>query len=269
MRPTTSSADKPESTSAIPDLSGIQAWLFDLDGVLTPTALVHMQAWARLFSPFLESQGAEPYSDADYFAHIDGKPRYDGVRSLLASRGIFVPEGQPADPPTAETVHGLGNQKNVAFANTLEVDGVTPYATSVAFLEAVEAAGCHVAVVSSSRNARAVLRAAGLLDRFEVIVDGEYAAAERIPGKPAPDTYTRAAELLGVPTVLCAVVEDAESGVEAGAAGEFGVVVGVDRGVGPDRLAALGADIVVSELDELIASLPSGFSMTAEGGKQA
>ena len=119
---------------------------------------------------------------------------------------------------------GLGNQKNVAFANTLEVDGVTPYATSVAFLEAVEAAGCRVAVVSSSRNARAVLQAAGLLDRFEVIVDGNYAEAERLPGKPAPDTYACAAALLGVPTTDCAVVEDAESGVEAGAAGDFGVV---------------------------------------------
>lgn len=238
-----------------PDLSPIRAWLFDLDGVLTPTAVVHMHAWARLFTPYLAEHGAAPYTEADYFAYIDGKPRYDGVRSLLASRGIRIPEGEPSDPPSADTVHGLGNRKNAVFTETLAEEGVSPYPASVAFLDAIEAAGCLAAVVSSSKNAPEVLRAAGLAPRFDVVVDGGYAAAEQLPGKPAPDTYTRAAELLGVPSNACAVVEDAESGVQAGAAGDFGLVVGVDRGVGRDTLLRLGADVVVDELDELVPAL--------------
>lgn len=233
----------------------IRAWLFDLDGVLTPTALVHMHAWARLFTPYLAAHGAAPYTEADYFAYIDGKPRYDGVRSLLASRGIVLPEGTPDDSPAEDTVCGLGNRKNAAFNETLADEGVTAYPASVAFLDAIEAAGCLAAVVSSSKNAPAVLLAAGLASRFPVVVDGTYAAGEGLPGKPAPDTYERAAELLGVPTVECAVVEDAESGVQAGAAGDFGLVVGVDRGVGRDVLLRLGADVAVDELDELIPGL--------------
>ncbi|HET8780287.1 MAG TPA: beta-phosphoglucomutase family hydrolase [Agromyces sp.] len=241
------------------DLSGIRGYLFDLDGVLTPTAIVHMHAWSRLFTPFLEQHGAAPYSDDDYFAYIDGKPRYDGVRSLLESRGIRVPEGDVTDAPTADTVHGLGNRKNDAFNATLAEEGVTAYPASVAFLDAVQAAGCHVAVVSSSKNAPAVLEAAGLADRFEVVVDGAVAVRDGLPGKPEPDTFERAAELLGLPTAACAVVEDAESGVKAGAAGEFGIVIGVDRGVGRAALEELGADVIVDELDELIPLLPSGL----------
>ncbi|KQZ11411.1 haloacid dehalogenase [Agromyces sp. Root1464] len=244
-----------ESTRA---LSGIRAYLFDLDGVLTPTATVHMHAWARLFTPYLEQHGAAPYTEADYFSYIDGKPRYDGVRSLLESRGIRVPEGDVADAPSEDTVHGLGNRKNEAFNETLAEEGVEAYPASVAFLDAVQASGCLVAVVSSSKNAPSVLAAAGLADRFEVVVDGAVAARDGILGKPAPDTFERAAELLGVPTTVCAVVEDAESGVTAGAAGEFGIVIGVDRGVGRAALEGLGADIVVDELDELIPLLPVG-----------
>lgn len=250
-----------------PDLSPISAWLFDLDGVLTPTALVHMHAWARLFTPYLEAHGAAPYTEADYFAHIDGKPRYDGVRSLLASRGLSLPEGSPDDPPTAETVCGLGNRKNAAFNETLAEEGVVAYPGSVAFLDAIEAAGCLAAVVSSSKNAPAVLAAAGLAERFEVVVDGSYAAAEQLPGKPAPDTYERAAELLGVSSTACAVVEDAESGVQAGSAGDFGLVVGVDRGVGREALRRLGADVVVAELDELIPLLGSANHDEKEDGE--
>ena len=234
------------------DLSGIRGWLFDLDGVLTPTAVVHMHAWSRLFTPFLEAHGAAPYSDDDYFAYIDGKPRYDGVRSLLESRGIVVDEGDVTDAATLDTVHGLGNRKNDAFNATLAEEGVEPYATSVALLDAVIATGAKVAVVSSSKNAPLVLAAAGLADRFEVVVDGAVAAREGLPGKPEPDTFERAAELLGLPTEACAVVEDAESGVKAGAAGEFGIVIGVDRGVGRDALEELGADVIVDELDELV-----------------
>ena len=245
------------------DLSGIRGYLFDLDGVLTPTAVVHMHAWSRLFTPFLEQHGAEPYTDADYFAHIDGKPRYDGVRSLLASRGIVVPEGGVTDGASEDTVHGLGNRKNDAFNATLAEEGVEAYPASVAFLDAVQACGCHVAVVSSSKNAPAVLAAAGLADRFEVVVDGSVAARDGLPGKPEPDTFERAAELLGLPTEACAVVEDAESVVKAGAAGEFGVVIGVDRGVGRHTLAELGADVIVDELDELIPAVERAAAASA------
>lgn len=256
------------------DLSGIRGYLFDLDGVLTPTAIVHMHAWSRLFTPFLEAHGANPYSDADYFAYIDGKPRYDGVRSLLASRGIVVDEGDVTDAGTLDTVHGLGNRKNDAFNATLAEEGVAPYPASVAFLDAVTRAGAKVAVVSSSKNAPAVLAAAGLADRFEVVVDGAVAAREGLPGKPEPDTFERAADLLGLDTADCAVVEDAESGVKAGAAGEFGIVIGVDRGVGREALEELGADVIVDELDELIpaverAAAASGIESDAASAPHA
>ncbi|MFC5857842.1 HAD family hydrolase [Agromyces flavus] len=241
----------------------MRGWLFDLDGVLTPTAVVHMHAWARLFAPFLEAHGAAPYGDADYYAYIDGKPRYDGVRSLLASRDIRLPEGGPADAATEETVHGLGNRKNEAFNETLAEEGVEPYPASVALLDAIERAGGHVAVVSSSKNAPAVLAAAGIADRFEIVVDGAVAARDGIPGKPAPDMFLRAAELLGLPPGECAVIEDAESGVKAGATGPFGLVVGVDRGVGRDTLVELGADVIVDELDELVSAVERAHATSA------
>ncbi|MGR0218854.1 HAD family hydrolase [Agromyces sp. ZXT2-6] len=245
------------------DLGGIRGWLFDLDGVLTPTAVVHMHAWARLFAPFLEQRGAEPYRDADYYAYIDGKPRYDGVRSLLASRGIVLPEGEVTDAASAETVHGLGNRKNDAFNETLAEEGVRPYPASVALLDAIERAGGEVAVVSSSKNAPAVLAAAGIDGRFEVVVDGAVAAREGIPGKPAPDMFLRAAELLGLAPEECAVIEDAESGVKAGATGPFALVIGVDRGVGRDALTELGADVIVDELDELLPALERAGAASA------
>ena len=245
------------------DLRGIRGWLFDLDGVLTPTAVVHMHAWARLFTPFLEAHGAKPYSDDDYFAYIDGKPRYDGVRSLLESRGIRIEEGEVTDAPTADTVHGLGNRKNDAFNATLAEEGVTAYPGSVALLDAVTRGGASIAVVSSSKNAPSVLAAAGLADRFEVVVDGAVAAREGIPGKPEPDMFERAAELLDLPTEACAVVEDAESGVKAGAAGEFGIVIGVDRGVGREALEELGADVIVDELDELLPAVERAATSSA------
>ena len=262
--PTDASSAASSPTPDDVDLRGIRGYLFDLDGVLTPTATVHMHAWARLFRPFLEQHGATPYSDDDYFAYIDGKPRYDGVRSLLESRGIVVPEGEVTDPPALDTVHGLGNRKNEAFNATLAEEGVTPYPASVAFLDAVERAGAKVAVVSSSKNAPSVLAAAGLADRFDVVVDGAVAARDGLPGKPEPDTFERAAELIGLPTMACAVVEDAESGVKAGAAGEFGIVIGVDRGVGREALEQLGADVIVDELDELIPAVQraAGASVT-------
>ncbi|MGZ8715179.1 MAG: HAD family hydrolase [Mycobacterium sp.] len=234
----------------------LDAVLFDLDGVLTPTAEAHMRAWARLFEPYLAEHEAAPYASSDYFDHIDGKPRYEGVKSLLVSRGIDLPFGDPSDSPEADTVCGLGNRKNSVFTAVLATEGVVPYPGSVAFLDALaERGGVAVAVVSSSKNARAVLAASGLLHRFAVVVDGIVAAEHGIIGKPAPDTYPYGAELLGVPAARAVVVEDALSGVAAGRAGGFGHVLGVDRGAGRDELLTGGADTVVDDLGELAGRL--------------
>ncbi|MGA8980170.1 MAG: beta-phosphoglucomutase family hydrolase [Pedococcus sp.] len=236
------------------DWNDYDAALFDLDGVLTPTAEVHMRAWDVMFNSYLEGRDEhqQPYTDEDYFAWVDGKPRYDGVRSFLDSRGITLPEGTPEDDPELETVCGLGNRKNAAFSAVLRDEGVAPYPASVALLDWLHARGTAVAVVSSSRNAPGVLAAAGLADRFEVVVDGRVAADAGLPGKPAPDTYLYAAEQLGVAKERSVVLEDALSGVQAGRAGDFGLVVGVDRGAGVQPLVDGGADVVVAELDELI-----------------
>lgn len=229
------------------------AALFDLDGVITPTAEVHRQAWARMFTDFLADRpDVAPYTEDDYFAHVDGKPRYEGVASFLASRGIELPHGDPGDDPTRQTVCGLGNRKNDYFRDVLDSDGVEPYPGSVALLDHLARRGVRLALVSSSRNAMPVVEAAGLADRFEVVVDGVVAARDGIAGKPEPDTYVAAAERLGVPTAKAVVLEDAVSGVQAGAAGGFGLVIGVDRGAGADVLREHGADLVVSDLAELI-----------------
>lgn len=224
-----------------------RAVLFDLDGVVTPTAIVHMRAWSEMFNAFLESWDGEgdtaPYTDADYYAHVDGKPRYDGVRDFLTSRGIPAPQ---------ERVVELGDRKNDAFNAVLERDGVEPYPGSVLLLDHLQALGLPLAVVSSSVNAPAVLEAAGLSDRFDTVVSGAVATELGLPGKPAPDTFLHAAEVLGATAAESVVLEDAVSGVRAGAAGHFGVVVGVDRGVGPGALTDAGASVVVSDLAELV-----------------
>jgi beta-phosphoglucomutase family hydrolase len=231
------------------------AALFDLDGVLTPTAEVHMQAWRQLFTDFLTKRGInQPYLDSDYFDYIDGKPRYDGVRALLASRGIQLAEGDPGDSPALETVCGLGNRKNEFFAAVLREKGVQPYAGSIQLLDHLAERGTKVAVVTSSRNATAVLEAADLGPRFDVVVDGNVAAEKGLRGKPSPDTFVAAADELGVSVQRAVVFEDALSGVEAGYAGGFGLVVGVDRGVGAQRLTESGADVVVADLGELASS---------------
>jgi beta-phosphoglucomutase family hydrolase len=235
------------------DWSRYAAALFDLDGVITPTAVVHMHAWARMFGDFLADRpGVAPYTDADYYAYVDGKPRYDGVRSFLASRGITLPEGAPDDPVTAPTVCGLGNRKDALFGQVLEQDGVAAYPGSLALLRRLKEQGIPMAVVSSSRNAPAVLTTAGLFDCFDTVVSGAVAAELGLAGKPAPDTFLHAAEVLGTPPDRAVVFEDAVSGVAAGRAGGFGLVVGVDRGAGVEALTEHGADLVVADLQELV-----------------
>lgn len=228
------------------------AFLFDLDGVLTPTAEVHERAWSMMFNAFLGDR--PPFTQDDYLAYVDGKPRYDGVRSFLASRGIVLPEGQPTDPPGEGSVCALGNRKNQLFTEVLQRDGIAPYPGSIALLDELDARGVQKAVVSSSRNAPDVLRAAGLASRFTVVVDGAVAAAEHLAGKPRPDTYLFAASRLGVEAGDSVVVEDALSGVAAGRAGSFGMVLGVDRGAGAEALLAAGATAVVADLAELVAA---------------
>lgn len=235
------------------DWTRYDAALFDLDGVVTPTAEVHMRAWATMFNEFLHSRGVnEVYTDADYYAHVDGMPRYDGVRSFLASRGITVPEGDPGDDPAVESIAGLGNRKNDAFNEVLRHEGVTAYPGSVMLIEHLAQRGIAMAIVSSSRNAPAVLEAAGLAEHFATVMHGGVAAERGLPGKPAPDTFLAAAADLGVAAADCVVLEDAVSGVSAGAAGDFGLVVGVDRGAGVDALTEAGADVVVADLMELL-----------------
>lgn len=237
----------------------IGACLFDLDGVLTRTALVHAAAWKEMFDGFLRERAArtgEPFVAfdpvQDYRAYVDGMPRADGVRSFLASRGIVLPEGEPDDPPGAETVHGLGNRKNELVLERIVNAGVQVYPGSVRYLHAVRQAGLARAVVSASANTAAVLESAGLGDLFDVRVDGVVAVERGLRGKPAPDTFLLAAEQLGVEPPAAAVFEDALAGVEAGRAGRFGFVVGVDRTGHAQELRDRGADVVVQDLAELL-----------------
>lgn len=242
----------------------VTACLFDLDGVLTPTALVHKAAWEEAFNAYLRQRAdrtGEPFVPfdpaTDYYRYVDGKPRPDGVRSFLASRGITLPEGKPDDPGDAETIHGIGNGKNEMLRTHLREHGVAPYEGSVAYLRAAEKAGLRRAVVSASANCRDVLEGAGIADLLEVRVDGVVARQEQLPGKPAPDTFLAAAAKLGVTPRQAAVFEDALAGVAAGRAGEFGYVVGVDRVGQADELYAQGADIVVTDLAELLGTSPN------------
>ena len=237
----------------------VRACLFDLDGVLTKTATVHAAAWKQMFDEYLRQRAertGEPFvafdSDSDYGEYVDGKPRYDGVRSFLASRGIELPEGEEDDPPTEETVHGLGNRKNELVLKMIREDGVEAYPGSVRYLEAVRDAGLKRAVVSSSTNCRDVLVAAGIEQLFEARIDGVVAEREHLKGKPAPDTYLAGARALGVGAEEAAVFEDALAGVEAGRAGKFACVVGVDRVDHADALREHGATIVVEDLAELL-----------------
>ncbi|WGD36500.1 HAD-IA family hydrolase [Lysinibacter sp. HNR] len=239
------------------DLTRFHTILFDLDGVLTPTAEVHRRAWQTLFTRYFERKNIpDPYQDSDYFSYLDGKPRYEGVESLLESRSITLPWGTPSDSPDAETVCGLGNRKNVEFSHILATDGVNAYPGSLRFLNALAHTPLRLGVVSSSKNAEAVLGAAGLRERFPVVIDGVVSETKDLPGKPQPDTFEFAARLLDSTPQRSVVVEDAISGIQAGRTGDFGLVIGVDRGVGHTALLQAGADIVVSDLDDLVPSVP-------------
>lgn len=223
------------------------AVLFDLDGVVTPTARIHERAWADLFADY-------DFTPDDYLAYVDGRPRYDGVQTFLRSRGVDLPWGDPTDPPGDDTVCAMGNRKNDSFNAVLARDGIAPYPGTMVVIDALDAAGVPSAIVSSSRNARAVLAAAAITDRFVTVVDGTTAADEQLAGKPDPAMFLAAAAHVGVDPARCIVVEDATSGVAAGAAGGFALVVGIDRGGNREALLAAGADLVVDDLDETIVS---------------
>lgn len=235
-------------------LGGFDGYLFDLDGVLTPTAAVHMRAWQQTFDAVFAARGVAPaYSDSDYFTYVDGKQRYEGVASMLAARGVELPWGDPADGPEAATVCGVGNRKNVVFSSMLAEGGVAPFPGSVALLDAL--AGRPLAVVSSSRNAEEVLRAAGLRERFLAVVDGVRAESEGLLSKPEPDMFARGAELLGLAPARCVAFEDALSGVASAAAAGCGLVIGVARSGGSEALRAAGAHMIVGDLAELLSEV--------------
>jgi alpha,alpha-trehalase len=250
-------ADESEG-SALINLEELDAILVDLDGVVTETARIHAQAWKTMFDAYLRERAArlgdtyEPFDlRHDYKRYVDGKPRYDGVASFLQSRSIYLPPGEDSDPPDKETIRGLGNRKNKRFLEAIRQRGVKVYQTSIDFIGRVKSHGLRVAVVTSSRNCRELLEAAGIGDLFDAQVDGLVAREWMLDGKPAPGTYLEAARRLGVTPRRAAVIEDAVSGVQAGKAGRFGLVIGVSRNGQPELLRQSGADIVVSDLSEL------------------
>lgn len=238
-------------------IDSFEAVLFDLDGVITDSASVHRACWKEMFDDYLRERAQEtgesfePFTHEDYKQYVDGKLRYDGVEGFLSSRGIELPYGDPDDPPSAETVCGLGNRKNDMVQDRIERDGVDVYADGVALARRLKTLGVRTAIVSASKNAELMLESAGLADLFEDRVDGWVAAELDLPGKPAPDTFLEGARRLGSSPARTVVVEDAISGVRAGRAGGFGLVVGVDRTGDPEALASNGADVVTDDLTSL------------------
>jgi alpha,alpha-trehalase len=235
----------------------LDAVIFDLDGVITDTASVHAAAWKRMFDQFLadradrEGEDQQPFSEDDYYLYVDGKPRYDGVESFLASRGISLPRGDPGDLPAAETACGLGNRKDELFLSQLRKEGVASFPSSIALLHGLRASGCRTAVISASRNCSNVLEAAGVAELFDAKVDGLDADELGLKGKPNPAVFLEAARRLEVEPARAAVVEDALAGVEAGRRGGFGLVIGVDRAGHAEELRERGADILVGDLGEV------------------
>jgi beta-phosphoglucomutase family hydrolase len=236
----------------LPD--AVRVCLFDLDGVLTKTATVHFAAWKRTFDQFLQEHepGSQPFSQLDYNRYVDGKHRADGVRGFLSSRGITLPEGRPGDPPDAATVQGIATRKNALVLQELDENGVEVYPGSVDYLRAAKQAGLPTAVVTASANGEQVIKAGGFADLVDARIDGVVAARDHLRGKPEPDTFLAGARAFGVEPAQAVVFEDAISGVQAGRAGHFGYVVGVDRVGQADALRDAGADVVVSDLSELV-----------------
>lgn len=231
---------------------------FDLDGVVTNTALVHEAAWKQVFDGFLEQRAKldqrpyVPFSSDDYRRYVDGRPRRDGIRAFLGARGIVLPEGSPDDGPDQDTIEGLGRRKNALFLEILDHRGVEAYADAVQLIGRLRGARIRIAIVTASRNCAAVLHAAGIADLFDVRVDGHDQEALGLRGKPAPDTFLVAARRLGAEPSRVVVIEDALAGVEAGRAGGFGLVIGVSRKGDPEALKAHGADVVVSDLSMIL-----------------
>jgi beta-phosphoglucomutase family hydrolase len=252
---------KPAAVPVIPvaiPLERIDAVVFDTDGVITDTARLHAAAWKRVFDGFLRelaAEGDEPFrpfdANRDYLRYVDGRPRADGVLSFLSARGIDVPAGQPSDGPELHTANGIGNRKDRWFVEALRTQGVRAFPTTVRLIHLLRERGARTAAVSASRHGHEVLQAAGVADLFDAVVDGVEAARLRLRGKPDPALFLEAATRLGVPPDRAAVVEDAQAGVEAGRRGRFGRVIGVDRGGNAERLAAAGADVVVTDLGEV------------------
>lgn len=238
-----------------PDGGPIAALLFDMDGVLTQTATIHSAAWKQMFDEYLAArQGPDyqPFTDDDYLTYVDGRQRADGAAAFFASRGITLPLGEPTDLPTVETINGLANRKAALAINIIETDGVATYPDAITLLRTAREAGLATACVTASRNAPILLDAAGIAKEFDAVVDGNYAGQHRLAGKPAPDMFLAAAELVGVAPESAAVLEDATAGVAAGRAGGFGLVIGVDRHSEPQRLTAAGADIASGDLTEFL-----------------
>jgi beta-phosphoglucomutase family hydrolase len=233
------------SAGSTVDWAAFAAVLFDLDGVVTPTAEIHEQAWAELFAPW-------GFDKSDYLRYVDGRPRYEGVKTFLASRNVDLPWGDPSDRPGDDTICAMGNRKDEMFNAVLDRQGIKPYPGTLRVMDILDRAGVPAAIVSSSKNAGRVLQAAGIADRFAAVVDGVVAAEQHLAGKPEPATFVYAAESLGVAAGRAIVVEDASSGVAAGRAGNFGLVVGVDRGGNRQALADAGADVVVADLEETL-----------------
>ena len=243
-------------SQTLPDLRDSAGVLFDLDGVLTPTAILHMRAWHRVFDAVFARWGiAPPYTEDDYFEHVDGKKRYDGVAAVLRNRNVELPWGSVDDPPEAETVCGIGNRKNAAFAEALHADGIEAYPGSLAVVQNLHAAGVPMGVVSSSKNAEEVLARAGIRDFFRIVVDGVVAEREHLASKPSADMFRAGAERLGFDPADVAAIEDATSGVASAVAAGCGPVIAVDRGAGTEALRDAGADTVIDDLALLLPAL--------------
>ncbi len=265
-------SEKParDLTPASVNIEAYDAWLFDMDGVLTKTASVHAEAWKEAFDAFLVEETKRtgktyaPFdAEGDYEKYVDGEPREDGVRNFLAARGIKLPEGVDTDPPDARTVEGLGNRKNDLVLEVMKTKGVAVFDGAIALVKELRTLGIKVAVVSASQNTKAALKAAGIIDLFDTFIDGHVVKEHHLAGKPAPDSYLEGAKELGVEPIKAVVIEDALAGVEAGRAGHFGLVVGVDHhdtaGTHEyaDELRAHGADVVVTDLAELLGDRPA------------